>query len=204
MRGPVAPSISSSMRERVRVRRPPASGRGRRLGDGAAVERLELEERPRAEEAVAADPLAADDALEEERPVALLDLAEGADGRERVAGELAVHRHDRVPARPGRRTRRRTGSSASGPPHGVRRGMVYARCGGLKSPREASGAAEAGRRKPPHPDFIGPLTGLRSPTGRARPVRRPAPGPVPGVGWHHPCRPGPARPMINDHRPQPR
>ena len=65
----------------------------------AAVERLEAEERPGAEEAVAAEPLAADDALEQERPVALLDLAEGADRRESVAEELAVDGDDRVPGR---------------------------------------------------------------------------------------------------------
>src|SRR5262249_3936124 len=59
----------------------------------AAAERLEAQERARAEEAVAAQALAADDALEQERPVALLDLAEGADRGERVAGELAVDRH---------------------------------------------------------------------------------------------------------------
>ena len=66
--------------------------------DAAAV-RLEAQERAGAEEAVAAEPFAADDALEEERPVALLDLAEGADRRERVADELAVDRHHAVAAR---------------------------------------------------------------------------------------------------------
>src|SRR5262249_7177892 len=55
--------------------------------------RLEAQERPRAEETVASQPLAPDDALEQERPVALLNLAEGADRRQRVAGQLAVDRH---------------------------------------------------------------------------------------------------------------
>src|SRR5262249_42230363 len=59
----------------------------------AAPERLEAQERAGAEEAVPADALAADDALEEERPFALLNFAEGADRRERVAHELAVDGH---------------------------------------------------------------------------------------------------------------
>src|SRR5262249_42861256 len=58
------------------------------------AEGLEAEERPGAEEAVAAQPLAANNALEEERPVPLLDLAEGGDRRECVADELAVDRHE--------------------------------------------------------------------------------------------------------------
>src|SRR5438477_616675 len=45
-------------------------------GAGAGAVRLERAERAGPEEAVAADPLAADDALEQERPVPLLDLAE--------------------------------------------------------------------------------------------------------------------------------
>ena len=64
----------------------------RRLKDDAIAERLEAQEGAGAEEAVAAEPFAADDALEQERPFAFLDLAEGADGRERVADELAVDR----------------------------------------------------------------------------------------------------------------
>ena len=67
---------------------------GRRLEDDAVAERLEAQERAGADEAVAAEPLAADDALEEERPFPLLNFAEGADGRERVADELAVDGHE--------------------------------------------------------------------------------------------------------------
>src|SRR5205814_5677462 len=60
---------------------------------------LEAQERAGAEERVAAEALAADDALEQERPVALLDLAERADRRQRVADQLAVDRHDAGAAR---------------------------------------------------------------------------------------------------------
>src|SRR5262249_56394860 len=56
----------------------------------AAVERLESQERPGAEKAVAAEPFTTDDALEQESPVALLDLAESADRRKGVADQLAV------------------------------------------------------------------------------------------------------------------
>src|SRR5262245_55226264 len=54
---------------------------------------LEAQERAGAEEAVAPHALAADDGLEQERPSALLDLAEGADRRQGVADQLAVDRH---------------------------------------------------------------------------------------------------------------
>src|SRR5205807_5504359 len=54
---------------------------------------LEAQEGASAEETVAPEALAADNALEEKGPVAFLDLAEGADGRERIADELAVDRH---------------------------------------------------------------------------------------------------------------
>src|SRR5262249_37333978 len=57
------------------------------------AERLEAQERPGAEEAVASQPLAADDALEEKGPISLLNLAEGANRRQRIAGELAIDRH---------------------------------------------------------------------------------------------------------------
>ncbi len=65
----------------------------RGLKDDAGAERLEAQEGAGADEAVTAEPLAADDALEQKRPFALLNLTEGADGRERVADELAVDRH---------------------------------------------------------------------------------------------------------------
>src|SRR5262249_6265151 len=58
-----------------------------------AAHGLEAQERPGAQEAVAAQALAADDALEEEGPFAFLDLAESADRGQRVADELSVHRH---------------------------------------------------------------------------------------------------------------
>src|ERR1700736_217254 len=60
----------------------------------AAIERLETDERPGTEEAITAEAFAVDHALEEKRPIAFLDLAEGADRRQRVADELAVNRHD--------------------------------------------------------------------------------------------------------------
>src|SRR5262249_48819248 len=63
---------------------------------------FELAEWPRAEEAIAADAFAANDAFEEERPVAFLNLAEGRDRREGVAGELAIDRnHSVVPGQRG-------------------------------------------------------------------------------------------------------
>src|SRR5438552_2144868 len=55
---------------------------------------VKAQERPGAEEAVAADALASDHALEQERPITFLNLAEGADRRERVADQLAIDRHD--------------------------------------------------------------------------------------------------------------
>src|SRR5205823_1408344 len=58
------------------------------LDADAAVVCLEAEERPAADEAVPADALAADDALEQEGPVAVVDLAEGGDRRQRVADQL--------------------------------------------------------------------------------------------------------------------
>ena len=67
---------------------------GRGLKDDAMTERLEAQERAGAEEAITAEAFAADDALEEKRPIALLNLAKGADGRERVADELAVDGHE--------------------------------------------------------------------------------------------------------------
>ena len=66
---------------------------------GSSAASFKRAKRPRTEEAISPDPLPADDALEQERPVALLELAERGDGRERVAGEPAVHRHDRVAVR---------------------------------------------------------------------------------------------------------
>src|SRR6185312_15196641 len=56
---------------------------------------FESEERLGAEEAEAADLLAADDALEEEREGRSLDLAERRDGREAIAGQLTVDRDAR-------------------------------------------------------------------------------------------------------------
>ncbi len=63
------------------------------LKDDAAAERLEAEERAGAEETIAADALAADHALEQKRPIALLNLAKSADGGERVADEPPVDGH---------------------------------------------------------------------------------------------------------------
>src|SRR5262249_45377569 len=71
----------------------------RPLQADARAERLEAQERPGPQEAVAAVAFAADDALEQKRPIALLNLAEGADGREGVADQLAVDRHEAVPPR---------------------------------------------------------------------------------------------------------
>ncbi len=76
------------------VRSPPRGLPVRWICTRLPIERLEAQERARAEEAVAAQPLAADDAFEEERPVAFLDLAEGGDRRQRVADQLAIDRDD--------------------------------------------------------------------------------------------------------------
>lgn len=54
---------------------------------------LKTQERPGAEEAVAADAFSADDAFEQERPVSFLDLAEGADRRQGVADQLPIDGH---------------------------------------------------------------------------------------------------------------
>src|SRR5213596_3299661 len=59
-----------------------------------AVESLKAQEGSGAKEAIAADALAAHDALKQKRPVLFLNLAKGADGRERVADQLAIHRHE--------------------------------------------------------------------------------------------------------------
>ena len=84
--------------------------RGRRVGD--------VTSRPRAsnrrngsvpEEAEPADLLAADDALEQERRGRPLDPAEGRDGSQAVAGQLAVDRDARRPGRPSARSPRTRG-----------------------------------------------------------------------------------------------
>src|SRR6266436_5919860 len=64
----------------------------------AALVGLEAKERTGAEEAVTAEAFAADDALEEERPVAVLDLAKRGHRGERVADELPVDRNQAVVA----------------------------------------------------------------------------------------------------------
>src|SRR5690242_20742747 len=58
-----------------------------------AIEGLEAQQRSGAEKTVAADPLAAHNALEQKRPITLLDLAKSGDRRERVSCELTVHGH---------------------------------------------------------------------------------------------------------------
>src|SRR5207253_704176 len=58
------------------------------------VKGLETQERSGAEEAIAAQAFAADDAFEQERPVAFLDLAEGTDRGERITDQLAIDRHE--------------------------------------------------------------------------------------------------------------
>src|SRR5438105_1551838 len=55
--------------------------------------RLKTKKRTGAEEAVPSQPFAADHALEEKRPVPFLNLAEGADGSQRVADKLAINRN---------------------------------------------------------------------------------------------------------------
>ena len=54
--------------------------------------------RVRPDETVTAEPLTAHDAFEEERPIAVVDLAERVDGGQRVADELPVDRHQAGPA----------------------------------------------------------------------------------------------------------
>src|SRR5271166_5893118 len=54
---------------------------------------LKTQERFGTEEAVSADALAPHHALKEERPVAVLDLAECADRCQRVTYKLSIHRH---------------------------------------------------------------------------------------------------------------
>src|SRR5689334_3578672 len=58
-----------------------------------ALERLEAQQRSGAQKAVAADPLAAHDALKEKGPVPFLNLAKSGDRRQRVCCELTVHGH---------------------------------------------------------------------------------------------------------------
>src|SRR2546423_890600 len=58
-----------------------------------AIEGLEAQQRSGTKKAIAADALAADDALEEKSPVPFLDFAKSADRRERVPCQLTVHGH---------------------------------------------------------------------------------------------------------------
>ena len=58
-----------------------------------AVPGLEAQERPGAKEAVTSQPLAAHHALEQERPVSLLDLAKRAYRGQRIADQLTIDRH---------------------------------------------------------------------------------------------------------------
>src|SRR5207302_7739912 len=59
---------------------------------------LEAQEWAGAEKAITSQPLAADNAFEKKGPVPFPNLAKRADRRERVADELAIHRHQaRVP-----------------------------------------------------------------------------------------------------------
>src|SRR5262245_49632009 len=81
-----------------------------------------------AEKTVAADALAADNALEQERPVALLHLAERGDGGERVAGELAIDRDDgMIPGQRGELVERRAVRHRCEPGKGGRLELVYPR-----------------------------------------------------------------------------
>ena len=61
--------------------------------------RLEPHERIGAEEAVAADFLAADDALEQAAAIARIDPREGGEGRESVGEQPPIHRHEPARAR---------------------------------------------------------------------------------------------------------
>src|SRR5262249_343942 len=54
---------------------------------------LETQKGARADEAVTPKPFAADDAFEQERPIALTDFAKSGHRRERVADKLPVNRH---------------------------------------------------------------------------------------------------------------
>src|SRR6266852_5923377 len=66
---------------------------GTMLDAHAAIKSLRSQEWTGSQKAVAADPLAADHAFQEERPVLFLDLAESADRGQRVADKLAIDRH---------------------------------------------------------------------------------------------------------------
>jgi hypothetical protein len=59
----------------------------------ALAKRLEAQKGSGTGKAVASHAFAADDALEEKRPVPLLNLAKRADGSQGIADELAIHRH---------------------------------------------------------------------------------------------------------------
>src|SRR5262245_1545259 len=66
----------------------------RRILDAyARSERLEPQKWSCAEETVTSQPLTADDALEQKRPISLLNLAESADRRQRIADQLAIDRY---------------------------------------------------------------------------------------------------------------
>src|SRR5262249_22847302 len=67
--------------------------RWRLLDQYSSVKGLKSQKRSRAEEAVAAQPLATDHALKKKRPVAFLDFAKSADRRQGVAAQLSIHRH---------------------------------------------------------------------------------------------------------------
>ena len=61
-----------------------------------AIECFEPQERPGPDKAISPQPFPAHDALEEKRPVAFLNFAEGTDRRQSIADEPAIDRHHRM------------------------------------------------------------------------------------------------------------
>src|SRR5439155_3862243 len=84
----------SAERSPLLALRAPRSALNTLLDSHSAIMRLEAQEWAGAKEAVPTQPLAADHAFEEKRPVAFLNLAEGAHRRECVADQLPIDRHD--------------------------------------------------------------------------------------------------------------
>src|SRR4051794_33443805 len=68
-------------------------GAARAVDAHARSECFKAQKRAGADEAVPAYALAANDAFEQERPLAFLNLAKSADRGERVADKLAINRH---------------------------------------------------------------------------------------------------------------
>src|SRR2546421_12254740 len=76
---------------RVRFDTGARDGREACLVVHSAIPRLKAHKRSSADKAVAPQPLAADDALKQKRPVAFLNLAERRDRRQGVGDQLAVY-----------------------------------------------------------------------------------------------------------------